>query len=1354
MRSSALQGNPTVEARPEQDQAEHQESLRVYRAAAPAHNSLQWSLFNATASFLGLPGVVSPVDGLRDEGAGFHADGTTRRMGEGDGSAGAFTGQRAASYMRSGLMVQQPWLYDDLMGGTRDADGRFWGMGSEYSGVRRNGYGYGRQLMGGDNMLDSALRKGLSAGMGFANSAVESSILGLMGKDSPYGSGKARLNFYLDLDQKGTARLQGEGDVLWPLYDNPWTTVYTQFGARSMYGGGEQYGPDRWIGNVGLGQRWFPAATVSEDGALDSGNWMVGYNAFFDYDITRGHQRGGVGLEAQYDWLKIATNWYAPLSGWKDSKDFDGSFVEERAAQGWDARIKGYLPFYREVALTGAYTQWYGDHVGMFGPSKLEKDPKIWSYGVEYTPVPAMTAFVNQRQTERGRADTEFGLRFTYNFGMDAESQFKPSRVAEMRTVHGARHDFVDRENKIILEYRTKNRFRIDFVGFDGRNTFSFRLRGGFDKAAAGQVVRVVAGGPVTVAEAPVREQSLFAQVLNVLGGLVSVRSAHADSGMSYTTDGEGTIRVRVDNPGKLDSLSLSAGETTTGFTRDSMGLGPKVVADIQSEKLEVDANGNTLIHIKGAAYNADVQWKVESIAPSTGSGSISGGDKTNDKGEATATFAAVASGAVNVIATVGGERIACQVTVKDNPYTITVSPSTLPQLTSQEVTFTVKKNGSAVDGGISASVAANPALGVTASTPSTDGSGQFKLTLTPTGAASSPQQLVFTIDSKPITVDFTVNALNLSLTPTPTEIYAGGVTTVTLTNAPVGVQVEWSVTSNGELSGQQNTVQNGGKATATLKAKNDATGTITVTAKIGGASGLSKTCAVTVKENAYEITASPTALTQLTSQEVTFAVKKNGSTVGGGISVSATANTALGVTASSPTTDGSGQFKLTLTPTGTASSSQQLMFTIDSKPITVDFTVNTLNLTLTPSAEIFAGASTTVTLAGAPVGVQVEWSVTANGELSNQQNTVQSGGTATATLKAKNDATGTITVTAKVGGASGISKTCAVPVKETVYEITASPTTLTQLASQEVTFTVKKNGTATDDIAVSIAANTNLSITSTQSKTTAGGGQFKLTLTPTGSAGATEKLTLTIDGAGHDIDFMVNTHSLQLAAIPTSIFVSGTSTLTLSNAPVGATVAWAIESGSGSLSEEQTTVQAGGTATAKLTGTAAGSVVAKATVNGATQTATVTVKENVYEITASPTTLTQLVSQEVTFTVKKNGTATDGISVSIAANSNLGVASTQSKTTAGGGQFKLTLTPTGSAAVTEKLTLTLEGAGHDIGFSVNPHSLQLAAAPTSIFARDASTLTLSSAPVGETVAWAHRVRFRQPFRAANYCAS
>ena len=97
-------------------------------------------------------------------------------------------------------------------------------------------------------------------------------------------------------------------------------------------------------------------------------------------------------------------------------------------------------------------------------------------------------------------------------------------------TVSGSRHEFVDRENRIILEYKAKNSFYIESHGLQG-NDFIFRNRNGFNEYIAGQQVRVTAGGGVTLAEASVAEpQTLFAKAVNFLDALISVKAAYAAS--------------------------------------------------------------------------------------------------------------------------------------------------------------------------------------------------------------------------------------------------------------------------------------------------------------------------------------------------------------------------------------------------------------------------------------------------------------------------------------------------------------------------------------------------------------------------------------------------------------------------------------------------------------------------------------------------------------------------------------------------------------------------------------------------------------------------------------------------------
>ena len=651
-------------------------------------------LFNQGAAFMGVPGLAPQQDkyGNFDEGLGFHQDGTVRRAGGAD-SASGYGGKRAASYATYGMTGGLGYGPGNMQGigygpygnGLYDAmHQELWGRDDPTRGGRVT-HGMGRSMDNFDPM-DAAMQRGLNYGLGFLNSAGESALSGLV------DGGRARLNFSVDWD----GRINGEGDVLLPFWDSQYTTIYTQLGARSMsgmqHGGSDGEGADRWIGNAGIGQRWFPYA----ESLTDAGNLMLGYNAFFDYDFTRSHQRGGFGVEAQYDWLRLASNYYFPISSWRDSKDFDGDFVKERAAEGWDVRVKGYMPFYRNLAVTGAYSQWYGDHVGMFSSSKLEKDPKVWSYGLEYTPVPLVSGFVNQRSTENGRSDTEFGLRFTYHFQMPWEDQISHAKVAELRTVSGSKHEFVDRENRIILEYKAKNSYRIEYLGSVGVNAFKFRILDGFGKHKSGQSVIVRAGGGVTLAEAPAEPKSYFAQAIDFLDGLISVSTAHAaDFSQTYVSDGNGEFIVRLDNVTAVPVvLTVQAGNNSQTFT-----LGEAMLSSGLFAASSTLANGAaTALTLKTPNPGAAVTWSVVS-----GPGILTSPSGTTDgSGNATNTLTANAtgSGPIVVRATANGVDYDCTVTI-GVAYALSLAAGTANPTASGSsiMTATVLQNGVATSG-------------------------------------------------------------------------------------------------------------------------------------------------------------------------------------------------------------------------------------------------------------------------------------------------------------------------------------------------------------------------------------------------------------------------------------------------------------------------------------------------------------------------------------------------------------------------------------------------------------------------------------------------------------------------------
>ncbi|MDR2405509.1 MAG: inverse autotransporter beta domain-containing protein [Deltaproteobacteria bacterium] len=245
--------------------------------------------------------------------------------------------------------------------------------------------------------------------------------------------GNAKVSLALSTD----GFFSGSIDYLSPIYDSTRTAVFSQFGVRTMPG-------KRIIGNLGLGQRVF----------FNENTMALGYNIFLDQDFTRGHIRGGAGMEYWWDWVRLSANYYKPLSSWRPSKDLDGSLFQERPAEGWDARVTGYLPFYRNLAINAAMEEWYGDHVAAGGSvSKLSRNPKVWEYGLAWTPIPILT-ISGQNRSWDGRNEASVFLTFNYRFGVPIDEQLRASNVPEARSVDGSRHDFVNRQNNMYLEYR------------------------------------------------------------------------------------------------------------------------------------------------------------------------------------------------------------------------------------------------------------------------------------------------------------------------------------------------------------------------------------------------------------------------------------------------------------------------------------------------------------------------------------------------------------------------------------------------------------------------------------------------------------------------------------------------------------------------------------------------------------------------------------------------------------------------------------------------------------------------------------------------------------------------------------
>ena len=225
-------------------------------------------------------------------------------------------------------------------------------------------------------------------------------------------------------------------DLLTPIYDNKKSILFTQFGLRAPDG--------RTTGNIGLGVRTFYI-----------NKWMLGGNVFFDDDVTGKNRRVGFGTEAWTDYLKLSANAYLGTTEWHSSRDFDD--YNEKPADGFDVRIESYLPEYPQLGARAMYEQYYGENVALFDKDHLQSDPSAITVGLNYTPIPLVTAGVDYKRGQDSVDETRFSLNLRYTLGQSWDSQVSSNQVALRRSLMGSRYDLVDRNNEIILQYKKKD---------------------------------------------------------------------------------------------------------------------------------------------------------------------------------------------------------------------------------------------------------------------------------------------------------------------------------------------------------------------------------------------------------------------------------------------------------------------------------------------------------------------------------------------------------------------------------------------------------------------------------------------------------------------------------------------------------------------------------------------------------------------------------------------------------------------------------------------------------------------------------------------------------------------------------
>ena len=253
-----------------------------------------------------------------------------------------------------------------------------------------------------------------------------------------FGTAKISLGVDEDFSLKNS-----QFDFLHPWYDTPDYLLFSQHTLHRT--------DDRTLINTGLGWRHFTSS------------WMSGINLFFDHDLSRYHSRAGLGAEYWRDYLKLSSNAYIGLTGWRSAPELDYDF-EARPANGWDLRAEGWLPAWPQLGGKLVYEQYYGDEVALFDKNDRQSNPHAITAGLNYTPFPLLTLSAEQRQGKQGENDTRFAVDLTWQPSSSMQKQLNPDEVAGRRSLAGSRYDLIDRNNNIVLEYRKKELIRLSLL--------------------------------------------------------------------------------------------------------------------------------------------------------------------------------------------------------------------------------------------------------------------------------------------------------------------------------------------------------------------------------------------------------------------------------------------------------------------------------------------------------------------------------------------------------------------------------------------------------------------------------------------------------------------------------------------------------------------------------------------------------------------------------------------------------------------------------------------------------------------------------------------------------------------------
>jgi hypothetical protein len=282
-----------------------------------------------------------------------------------------------------------------------------------------------------------------------ANSTVNAALTQEVENWLKQTGGKARVT--ADVGLAGNDGRDFGLDFLWPVKIWQDDILFTQMSSHRWN--------DRNMLNLGIG--WRHTFTP---------HLLAGGNVFFDQDITRHHNRLGLGGELWSDRMRASANYYVPLSGWRHSNDNvfndDPARYElyERAARGWDINVETALS--QHVSANVGWFQWYGEKVDVNGSrSEASRNPHGLNLGLNWQPVPLLGISAEQHFISGQSDNFAVGVNFHWEFGRKLSEMLAAENATAMPSLMQSRTEFVTRNNNIVLAYKQKEKdWRLYFV--------------------------------------------------------------------------------------------------------------------------------------------------------------------------------------------------------------------------------------------------------------------------------------------------------------------------------------------------------------------------------------------------------------------------------------------------------------------------------------------------------------------------------------------------------------------------------------------------------------------------------------------------------------------------------------------------------------------------------------------------------------------------------------------------------------------------------------------------------------------------------------------------------------------------